>query len=442
LQFVQKLRDIWLLSDERMLQEGIMAPFSEVLINQLNDLEVSFKILAKRLREESELLESVGRPLPQELLPEIANSADRFEEIKMETLKLSESLAGLPQNSELGSIRDLRSFMDSMAEVIEKQAAHRELQQAASGVLDKVLSITHVDGVEFAPLLECQEKARELRRSIAETAWPNIHPDVEALAQGQHVFSEFVKLVSLHDRLDDEEWGRLQEIVNQSLGKPLGFAASRGKLIMPPSDPPVAQVPVSVAQPATATGSEKETVPTEELAIGGVPAARIEDQEEGFRTGENSAPFDLTSDPPPQMALVTAGEAATELYSDGVSGGPAPDPIGLSSPIGATSTDQLGYSPAPESSGIATAVATFQGALDDIRYMLTLGLIDSRGVAKALSSRISAASSAAAGGDKRTAEDFLNAFISQVHAQTGKHISGAAPQLLLTDATILLGQLQ
>jgi hypothetical protein len=62
-------------------------------------------------------------------------------------------------------------------------------------------------------------------------------------------------------------------------------------------------------------------------------------------------------------------------------------------------------------------------------------------VAKALSSRISAASSAAAGGDKRTAEDFLNAFISQVHAQTGKHISGAAPQLLLTDATILLGQL-
>jgi hypothetical protein len=88
-----------------------------------------------------------------------------------------------------------------------------------------------------------------------------------------------------------------------------------------------------------------------------------------------------------------------------------------------------------------TAVATFQGALDDIRYMLTLGLIDSKGVAKALSSRISAASNAAAGGDKRTAEDFLNAFISQVHAQTGKHISGAAPQLLLTDANVLLGQL-
>ena len=418
-----------------------MAPFSEVLINQLNDLEVSFQILAKRLREESELMESLGRPLHQELLPEIANSAERFEEIKMEALELSESVAGLPQTSELGSIKDLRSFMESMAEVIEKQAAHGELQRAASSVLEEVLSVTHVDGVEFAPLLECQEKARELLRRIAETAWPNTHPDAEALARGQHIFSEFVKLVSFHDRLEDEEWGRLQEIVNQSFGKPLGLAASRGKLIMTTSAPPIAQVPVSVAQQETATQPEEEIVPTEELAIGGVPAARIGDQEEGFRREENSAPVDLTSDPPPQMALVTAGEAATELYNIEPSGGPGPDPVGLSSPIRAASTDQLGYSPALESSGIATAVATFQGALDDIRYMLTLGLIDSKGVAKALSSRISAASSAAAGGDKRTAEDFLNAFISQVHAQTGKHISGAAPQLLLTDATILLGQL-
>jgi len=418
-----------------------MAPFCEVLVNQINDLEVNFKVLAKRLREAGELLETSGRPLPQELLRELAISAEGFEEVKMEALKLSESVAGLPETSELGSIRDLRSLMQSMAEAIEKQAAQKELQQAASGVLDKVLSITHVDGVEFAPLLQCQDKARELRSSIAETAWPNIHPDADALARGQHVFAEFVKLVSSYDRLDDEEWGRLQEVVNQSLGKPLGLAASRGKLIMPTSAPPTAQDPVSVGPQVTTTWPEEEIVPTEELAIGGVPAARIEDQGERLHRGENSAPVDLLTDPPAQMPPVTGGEAATGLYCDEVAVGFAPEPAGLSSPIGATSTDQLRSSPAPESSGVMTAVATFQGALDDIRYMLTLGLIDSKGVAKALSSRISAASDAVAGGDKRTAEDFLNAFISQVHAQTGKHISGAAPQLLLTDANVLLGQL-
>jgi len=418
-----------------------MAPFCEVLVNQINDLEVNFKVLAKRLREAGELLETSGRPLPQELLRELAISAEGFEELKMEALKLSESVAGLPETSELGSIRDLRSLMQSMAEAIEKEAAQKELQQAASGVLDKVLSITHVDGIEFAPLLQCQDKARELRSSIAETAWPNIHPDADALARGQHVFAEFVKLVSSYDRLDDEEWGRLQEVVNQSLGKPLGLAASRGKLIMPTSAPPTAQDPVSVGPQVTTTWPEEEIVPTEELAIGGVPAARIEDQGERLHRGENSAPVDLLTDPPAQMPPVTGGEAATRLYCDEVAVGFAPEPAGLSSPIGATSTDQLRSSPAPESSGVMTAVATFQGALDDIRYMLTLGLIDSKGVAKALSSRISAASDAVAGGDKRTAEDFLNAFISQVHAQTGKHISGAAPQLLLTDANVLLGQL-
>ena len=42
-----------------------MPPFSEVLINQLNDLEVSFKVLAKRLPEAGELLESLGRPVPK-----------------------------------------------------------------------------------------------------------------------------------------------------------------------------------------------------------------------------------------------------------------------------------------------------------------------------------------------------------------------------------------
>jgi hypothetical protein len=425
-----------------MLREGIMPPFSEVLINQLNDLEVRFKVLAKRLPEAGELLESLGRPVPPELLRELANSAEQFEEIKREVLKLSESVAGLPQPSELGSIRDLRSFMESLSDVIEKQTAHRNIQQAASSVLEKVLSITHVDGVEFAPLLPCQEKARELRSSIAETAWPNLHPDADALARGQHIFAELVKLVSFHDRLEDEEWGRLQDLVNHSLGKPLGLAASRGKLIISTSAPPIPQVPVSVAQQATATEPKERIVPTEKMATGGVPAAPIEDQGEDFHRGESSPPVDLTTAPHSQMPPVTGGKAVTELDNIEASRGLAHEPVGLSSPAGATSSYQLPSSPAPESSGIVTRVATFQSTLDDIRHMLVLDLIDSKGIAKALSSYINAASAAAAGGDKKTAENFLNAFIRQVNARTGKYISGVAPQLLLADANSLLDQLQ
>ena len=87
-------------------------------------------------------------------------------------------------------------------------------------------------------------------------------------------------------------------------------------------------------------------------------------------------------------------------------------------------------------------VVTFQGTLDDITNTLALGLINNKGIAKALSSNINAASNAAAGGDKERAENFLNAFINQINAQTGKHISGVAPQVLLADANCLLDQLQ
>ena len=417
-----------------------MAPFSEVLNNQLNDLEMSFKVLAERLPEAGELLESLGRPVPQELLRELANSTEQFEEIKREVLKLSESVVALPQTSELGSIRDLRSFMESLSAVIEKQAAHRNIQQAACGVLEEVLTITHADGIEFAPLFECQEKARELRDSIAETVWPDTHPDADALAAGRHVFSEFVKLVISNGRLEDEEWERLQHLVNHSLGRPLGLAASRGKLVIPTSAPPLPQVPVSVPQPAA--GPKEEIGATEEMAAGGVPPSGIDEQGDGFHSGETSASVDLPIDPPPQMPPVTADKAVTELDSLEASGGLAPEPVGLSGPSDATSTDQPHYSPAPEPSGVLTPGPTFEGTLDDIRYMLVLDLIDSKGMAKALSSKIIAASNAAARDDKKTAEDFLKAFIKEVNAQTGRHISGAAPQLLLTDANSLLGQLQ
>ena len=361
-----------------------MAPFSEVLINQLNDLEMSFKDLAHRIPEARELLENMGRPVPQELLRELTNSAEQFEELKREVLKLSVSVGGLPPTPELGSIRDLRSFMETVSEVIEKQSAYRSLQQAACGALEKVLTITHVDGVEFGPLLQGQEKARELRGSVAATAWPDVHPEAEALAGGQHTFSALLKLVGSHDELEDEEWGRLQDLVNQSLGKPLGLAASRGKLILSTSAAPMPQAPDSGPQPAS-----------------------------------------------------EAGPKVVEF-----SGGPAPEPVGQPVPLGAAPNGQLPHSPAPEPPGLATPALTFDGTLDDIGYMLVLDRIDSKGMAKILSSKIIAASHAAAGGDKKTAEDFLKAFISEVNTQTGEHISGAAPQLLLTDANILLGQLQ
>ncbi len=419
-----------------------MAPFSEVLINQVNALETRFKFLARHLPEAGELLESVGRPVPHDLLRELANSGEQFEEIKRDVLRVSEPIAGLPRTPELRSIKDLRAFMDAVADVVANQTGHRNVHQAACGELEKVLTITHVNDIEFTPLLQCQDKARELRDSIAGTGWPHTHPDAEALARGQHVFSEFVKFVSFHDKLEDEEWDRLQNLVNHSFGKPLGLAASRGKLVMSASVPPMPTVPVSVAQPATPAEPTEEIAPTEKMAADAAPPTSSDKQGEDFPREETPASVQLTADPPSPIPPVTGGEAVAEPDNLEASGEPVTETVGIPDPIGADSKEQRQDSPASESPEIVTTAGTYEGTLDDIRYMLVLDLIDSKGMAKVLSSKITAASNAAAGGDKQTAEGFLKAFIKEVNAQTGKHISGAAPQLLLTDANRLLDQLQ
>jgi hypothetical protein len=178
------------------------------------------------------------------------------------------------------------------------------------------------------------------------------------------------------------------------------------------------------------------------MAADAVPPTPSEKQREDLHREETPASVQLGADPPSPIPPVSGGEAVAEPDNPKASGEPVPETVGIADLIGADSQDQLQNSPASESPDMVTTAGTFEGTLDDIRYMLVLDLIDGKGMAKVLSSKITAASKAAAGGDKQTAEGFLNAFIKEVNAQTGKHISGAAPQLLLTDANRLLDQLQ
>lgn len=107
---------------------------------------------------------------------------------------------------------------------------------------------------------------------------------------------------------------------------------------------------------------------------------------------------------------------------------------------GSTAAYQLQYSPTPGSPLTVTLIVTFQSTLADIANSLAFGLINNGGIANALSSKIQAAQSAAAAGQYQTAVNILGAFENQVHAQTGKHITGIAPQVFLADATSLISQ--
>jgi hypothetical protein len=126
---------------------------------------------------------------------------------------------------------------------------------------------------------------------------------------------------------------------------------------------------------------------------------------------------------------------STRMFSQ--DGSPQPDLVvtGIAGP-GSSSSFSIQANPAPGSKTTVVAEATFASTLADISNALSLGLIDNHGIANSLSQKIQAAQ-----GDAQPARaNVLNAFINEVNAQAGKHITGAAIEVLLQDAKSLLAQ--
>jgi hypothetical protein len=109
--------------------------------------------------------------------------------------------------------------------------------------------------------------------------------------------------------------------------------------------------------------------------------------------------------------------------------------------VGSISTFQIQYSPMPGASLTAARVASFQSTLADIANSLQLALIDNAGIANSLTRKINSADSAVAEHENDDAKEAMNAFKHEVSAQTGKHITGVAPQVLQEDADSLISQL-
>lgn len=103
---------------------------------------------------------------------------------------------------------------------------------------------------------------------------------------------------------------------------------------------------------------------------------------------------------------------------------------------GAQTTYRLDFL-AESGAGVMT-LRTFSGTITDINASLKLGLIHNSGIANSLSKKIEAAQNAT--GSARN--NILNAFKNEVNAQSGKHITGIASQVLLQDADSLISQSQ
>jgi hypothetical protein len=141
-------------------------------------------------------------------------------------------------------------------------------------------------------------------------------------------------------------------------------------------------------------------------------------------TGLQQGPYALTLN-----ATSSDGTAQPMISIPGIAG------------VGSISSFQVQYTSLAGSAVTLSRIATFQSILADINNSLALNLIDNAGIANSLTRKIQEAARAASEHESDDAKEALNAFKHQVSAQTGKHITGVAPQVLLEEATSLISQL-
>src|SRR2546426_1789523 len=232
-----------------------MALNAEDLAKRLAALRERFTTLAATLTQTTQQLQASGTLPPETLVDEIAKVRTDFVDVRHRVLEAARSLSiNVPAMSEIDSIRALEPVLETVAQAQaaeEKKAALAEARARVMAVLDRVLTVTHMDGPNFAALVQCLTKAREIRQAAQDPKAFDIE-NTPAFLESIPSFAALLSIIEGRDALDDEKFAVLDEAVTQSFGRTLAVAAARGKLAIGVSDP---------AAPRAAPAAAKEPAP-------------------------------------------------------------------------------------------------------------------------------------------------------------------------------------
>ena len=229
-----------------------MALNAEDLAKRLAALRERFTTLAATLTQTTQQLQASGTLPPETLVDEIAKVRTDFVDVRHRVLEAARSLSiNVPAMSEIDSISALEPVLETVAQAQaaeEKKAALAEARARVMAVLDRVLTVTHMDGPNFAALVQCLTKAREIRQAAQDPKAFDTE-NTPAFLESIPSFAALLSIIEGRDALDDEKFAVLDEAVTQSFGRTLAVAAARGKLAIGASAP---------AAPRTAPAAAKE----------------------------------------------------------------------------------------------------------------------------------------------------------------------------------------
>jgi hypothetical protein len=297
------------------------------LEHELSALSRVFGELGARLSEVAKDVTSPGVTPPEKLIEQISTARTNFDNVRgaVHGHATAMLVSPLPKIGELVSVTAIDTLLKASAAAEENKLSIDGERDRALNILSRVLAITHKETAEFKPLQECQAKVDELRIGISKTAWPHRHPEIDSVTGLKHPVTALLSFVENLDTLEDDRWIALETTITETFGKPLFVAASRGKLVVPKADKPVAAAPVEkklVAEKAP----EKPAAP---------PAAHVDKKV----TSPAPAPVAATPQKPPAPPVAAEKkDAAQTVVAPPQPPVPAPTPTPAVTPITVNAT--------------------------------------------------------------------------------------------------------
>src|SRR5436309_1030169 len=211
------------------------------LVKHLAALSRRFAGLAAKLAQAARELETGGVLPPESLIEELAAARDESIDLRSSVLDAARTLAvTAPAQTAIDGLKALEPVVRALAEATANEPRRATLAEARRRVLvvlDRIMTINHVDDPNFAALLECQAKAREIRAAVLDPKGPTAE-SAAVIVEATPAFSALLTLIEGREHLDDAKFTVLEDSVTRLFGRTLTVAATRGKLVAGPPDLP------------------------------------------------------------------------------------------------------------------------------------------------------------------------------------------------------------
>src|SRR5262249_32680914 len=227
-----------------------MAPNAEDLAKRLAALSERFTTLAQALAQATQQAQAGTMP-SEDVVDEITKIRTDFVEVRHRIVEAARGLSiTVPAIAEIDGVGVLGPMLEAVVQALatqEKKAALSEARTRVMSVLDRVLMVTHSDGPNFAALVQCVIKAKEIRQA-AQDPKAFDSEDAPAFLNSIPAFAALLSIIEGRDALDDDKFAVLDDQVTQAFGRTLAVAAARGKLMVGAGAPPAAERPAPPAQ--------------------------------------------------------------------------------------------------------------------------------------------------------------------------------------------------